>query len=321
VILFGDFGQLPPVLDLPMYANNASHDRSSSNGLAAYKQFKEMYELDVIQRQSGNEQQAFRDILLRLRDGESSLNDWNILTTRFEENLSIEERHRFRDAMFIHTKWAEVDKVNIEMIRKLNQPIAKIRAVYSGGREAKRANSDVAKGLEAQLLLAKGCHVMLTSNLWTEAGLVNGSTGIVEDILFEEQGPPALPAAVFIEFKKYNRPTIKSRKGKEVVPIAPIKRSWEDKNGNSCSRTQIPICLTWAITVHKSQGLTLEKACIDIGAKEFAAGLTFVVLSQIRTLNDLCLKQFNFDRLQRIKNGKRLNERKDEEERLRSLIK
>jgi ATP-dependent DNA helicase PIF1 len=280
-----------------------------------------VYELDVIQRQSENEQQAFRDILLRLRDGESSLNDWNILTTRFKKNLSIEERHRFRDAMFIHTKWAEVDKVNIEMIRKLNQPIAKIRAVHSGGREAKRANSDVAKELEAQLLLAKGCRVMLMSNLWTKAGLVNGSTGIIEDILFEEQGPPALPTAVFIEFKKYNGPTIKSREGKEVVLIAPIKRSWEDKNGNSCSRTQIPICLAWAITVHKSQGLTLEKAYIDIRAKEFAADLTFITLSWVQTLNDLCLKQFNFDRLQCIKNGKRLNERKDKEERLCSLIK
>jgi hypothetical protein len=67
--------------------------------------------------------------------------------------------------MFIHTKWAEVDKVNIEMIRKLNQPIAKIRVVHSSRREAKRTNSDVVKGLEVQLLLAKGCHVMLTSNL------------------------------------------------------------------------------------------------------------------------------------------------------------
>jgi hypothetical protein len=48
------------------------------------------------------------------------------------------------------------------MLRKLNQPVAKICAVHTGGREAKRANSDVEKGLEAQLLLTKDCHVMLT---------------------------------------------------------------------------------------------------------------------------------------------------------------
>ncbi len=130
------------------------------------------------------------------------------------------------------------------MLRRLNRPVAKINAVHTGGREAKRANSDVAMGLEAQLLLAKGCHVMLTANLWTEVGLVNGSMGIVYDILFEEQGPLALPTAVFIKFEKYYGPTITTTEGDKVVPIAPIKRSWEDKNGMTCSRLQVPICLT-----------------------------------------------------------------------------
>ncbi|GBC48412.2 ATP-dependent DNA helicase PIF1 [Rhizophagus irregularis DAOM 181602=DAOM 197198] len=303
VILFGDFGQLAPVLDVPMFATNA---RSSSNVIAVYRQFKEVYELDIILRQSGNDQQGFRDILLRLRDGESTLNDWNILTSRFEENLNRAERDRFQDAVFIHTTWPEVYKVNIEMLRRLNRPIAKICAVHSGGRTAKRAKSDVAKGLEAEILLAKGCRVMLTSNIWTEAGLVNRSMGVVEDILFKDQGPPALPTAVFIKFERYDGPTITSLEGKEVVPIVPIKRSWDDKNGLTYSRTQLPICLAWSITAHKSQGLTLDKVNIDIGVKEFAAGLTFVVLSRVQTLNDLCLKQFSFDRLQRIKEGIRL---------------
>ena len=64
----------------------------------------------------------------------------------------------------------------------------------------------------------------------------------------------------------------------------------------------------------------MRKAKIDIGDKEFAAGLTFVALSRARSLNDIWLKQFSFDRLQRIKNSKRLQERKEEEKRLRSMI-
>lgn len=54
VILFGDFRQLPPVLDVPMYANNTARDESSSSGAAAYKQFKEVYELEKVQWQSDN---------------------------------------------------------------------------------------------------------------------------------------------------------------------------------------------------------------------------------------------------------------------------
>src|SRR3954452_20096959 len=82
VIMLGDFGQLPPVLDLSIYAN-IPRDPLSNNGLAAYKLFKEVYKLDVVQRQFGNsqEQHEFRNLLLWLRDGESTLDDWKTLTT------------------------------------------------------------------------------------------------------------------------------------------------------------------------------------------------------------------------------------------------
>jgi ATP-dependent DNA helicase PIF1 len=191
--------------------------------------------------------------------------------------------------------------------------------VHTGGSESKKANSDVAKGLEAELLLAKGSRVMLTANIWTEGGLVNGAMGTIQDILFEDQGPPSLPIAVFIKFDIYEESSITTLEGDKVVPIVPIKRSWEGKNG-TCSRLQVPICLAWAITVHKSQGLTITKANIDLGNKEFAAGLSFVAVSRVRSLNDICFKRFTFDRLERIKQSKRLQERKVEEARLLTMI-
>jgi len=255
-----------------------------------------------------------------MREGDSSSDDWKILTKRFEENLNPIEHNRFLDATFILTKSKDVSRVNIEMLRKLKCLVAKICAVHTGGKEAEKADSDVGMGLEAVLLLAKGCRIMLMANLWTEVGLVNGSMGIVKDILFENEGPPALSTVIFIKFDEYNGPTIKDVKGDEVVPIAPIRRSWENKNGKMCSRLQIPICLAWAITVHKSQGLTLEKARIDIGNKEFAAGLAFVTVSRVCLLKNICFRQFDFNRLQRIKDCKRLEERKVEEERLHSMI-
>src|SRR4051794_19318637 len=101
---------------------------------------------------------------------------------------------------------------------------------------------------------------MLRTNLWTEAGLVNYSVGIIQEIIFEEnQFPPSLPIAVLIEFDNYSGLAIITAEGKRLVPISPIRQSWEGKKG-TCSHLQVPICLAWAITVHKSQGLTMQKA-------------------------------------------------------------
>ena len=193
--------------------------------------------------------------------------------------------------------------------------------MHTGGNEANRADSDVTHGLEAQLLLIRGARIMLTANLWTEARLVNSSMGTIQDLLFKEnQGPPSLPIAVLISFDNYTGPTISNLEGERVVPIVPIRRTWESKSRVICLRLQIPVCLAWAITVYKSQGLTLKKAIVDLGDREFTVGLTFVAVSRVCILEDLLIKPFSFERLQQIKDCKRLQERKDEEKRLISLI-
>ena len=54
VIFFSDFGQLPPVLDVPMYVNKTTQNANSNDRIGAYKEFKEVYKLDVVQQQSKN---------------------------------------------------------------------------------------------------------------------------------------------------------------------------------------------------------------------------------------------------------------------------
>ena len=84
-----------------------------------------------------------------------------------------------------------------------------------------------------------------------------------------------------LSFDSYSGPTMHGG----TVPIVPIRRSWMT-GGATCSRLQFPLKLTWAVTIHKAQGLTLSKAVIDVGSKEFCTGLTFVACSRVCSLTD-----------------------------------
>lgn len=71
-----------------------------------------------------------------------------------------------------------------------------------------------------------------------------------------------------------------------AVPIFPKTVTWSN-NGLNCSRTQFPLVVAHAITIHKSQGLTLPKVILDIGDNEFTCGLTYVALSRVKKFTDI----------------------------------
>ena len=98
---------------------------------------------------------------------------------------------------------------------------------------------------------------------------------------------------VFIECKGYSGPNNAGWEGIEPhwVPIVPVTARWEDRTGKALSRTQLPLALAcqWAITIHKSQGVTLDEATIELGPKDFQAGLSFVAISRsYRCPTDSC---------------------------------
>ncbi|PKC12740.1 hypothetical protein RhiirA5_372836 [Rhizophagus irregularis] len=134
VILVGNFGQLPPVLDEPMYSQVLRFDSLSNDAMSVYYQFCKVYYLGVVQLQSGDSE---------------------------EQEIS-------------YCECVMVTRLKIS----LNSPVARTNAVHTvhtGGNDARKADSDVAKGL--YLLLSRSLKVMFTAqvNLWADIGLVNSS--------------------------------------------------------------------------------------------------------------------------------------------------
>ena len=312
-LLFGDFGQLPPVMDLSLYTID-SRAELSDQGRAAYQTFQQAVILDQVMSQAGQdpEQVKFRDILLRLRDAKVTVADWNHLMTRTP--TKVQDISPFATALHLIPTVEAVVEYNVAQLQASGQPIATIKAVHTGPNAAK-APADDAGGLEAVVFLAKSARVMLTSNLWVDVGLVNGAMGTVRAICYRTGGPPDLPIAVMVQFDRYSGPTFPDG----TVPITPLRRCWSS-SGGQCSRLQLPLKLAWAVTIHKSQGLTLDKVVIDVGKREFSTGLTFVACSRVRQLSDLLvIPPSSFQRLASLTNSSRLKERQQEDQRLKNL--
>ena len=130
---------------------------------------------------------------------------------------------------------------------------------------------------EENLTLKIGAYVMCIANLDLATGIANGTTGII--VAFTPDGNP------LVKFDKHE---------KEVV-IG--KKEWKSENVPGISLYQIPLILAWGMTIHKAQGLTLEKAIIDIGSDLFEAGQMYVALSRLKSLDGLYLQYFNLNNL------------------------
>ena len=279
-LLFRDFGQLPPVMDLPLYTTDSCADLSDQER-AAYKTFQHAVVLDQVMRQAGQnpEQAQFHNILLRLKNAQVTVADWKHLMAC--PPTRVQDVSPFASALRLIPTVEVVVEHNVAQLQASGQPIATIKAVHTGPNAAK-APADDAGGLEAVVCLAKSARVMLTSNLWVDVGLVNGAMGTVQAICYRTGGPPDLPIAVMVHFDSYSGPTFPDG----TVPIIPLCCCWSP-SGGQCSRLQLPLKLAWAVTIHKSQGLTLDKVVIDVGKREFSTGLTLIACSRVHQLQDI----------------------------------
>ena len=250
LILFGDPGQLPPVGDKPLHHSRLSNS-IAEQGFPAYKMFNNVIILDVNQQVNGNQhdQTLFKNILSRLRIGELSHDDWKLLLTR--QSSVLPNLNDYINATRLYYSNEEVAKYNYDHLVKLQSPVAEIRARHSDI-SAKSVSAQEMFGLQPTILISKGARVMLTMNLWASVGLCNGASGTIVDIIYaKNQSPPDLPIAV--KFDEYHSPNFCDIKF--CVPVPPVTASVNIGN-KLLERRQ----LAWALTIHKSQGMTQEKA-------------------------------------------------------------
>jgi ATP-dependent DNA helicase PIF1 len=295
VIFTGDFFQLPPV------GTDGEPDTEKFCFESAPWNFvfkpENQIMLKTIFRQNDP---TYKNILMQIREGELDEENTKILYKYLNREFD-ETAHNGCVPTKIFPLRTKVDYVNTMMFSKIkekeyifeNIKLANCISILESGKPLdidilKRCSMLSSQAIEyeiAQLInstpclpilrLKKGAAVMCTVNLDMENGICNGSQGIVIDI---------------IESTPYNIPVVRFSNG--IIKKITI-HYWQSEEIPIIAIGQIPLCLAWALTIHKIQGATLEMAEMDIGQSIFEYGQTYVALSRIKSLDGLYLSDFN----------------------------
>lgn len=309
VVLCGDPGQLPavasPYLLWSENIRSGAKDSDDRNGCMMYKLFENSVKLVKNNRVNPDDPDSvfFESFLVRLRDGNCTHDDWKkVKQICSNGSMSQSEwiKRGFADKNVSHIFFtnAAVNEHNKRLLLMQNQPIARIEAQHDL-KEGRNLADDNFWGLQLALYLCVNAMVTLQINLCLAAGLVNGTEGLVKDIVYDDSSdgsdPTRLPKFVMVDFgSKYTGPSFfpddTSRRG--WVPISPFKETCGKQKGPDrwieLSREMLPLRLSWAMTAWKSQGQTfLNNIILDLGSKEVEHGVTYVVFSRGTALSKI----------------------------------
>jgi ATP-dependent exoDNAse (exonuclease V) alpha subunit len=336
VLFLGDPAQMPPVGGRVAWDGSTCKNKDDEFGYQLYTwNFDNVIELTEVRRVDSDDDEAeyFTELLDRIRDGTVTHADYDRLLQNSRGTIGDSEfARRFNDdehevtCLFCTNK--EVNAYNSQRLKKLGEKIMLIEAKHTGPK-AKQMGDDAFMGLKTSLMLAIGAKVYCTANVCTWAGLVNGVSGKVVSIVYDEGvQAPNLPRCVVVDFgKNYKGPAFfggEERSG--WVPIHPMVARELSKGTNGVfvenTREMFPLNLAWAWTIWKSQGMTIDhKLVLDLGKNEKEHGLTYVAFSRARRLRDIgIIGEFTKTRItESIRKQAKMKSRQAEEARLRGI--
>ncbi|MEK7631076.1 MAG: AAA family ATPase [Patescibacteria group bacterium] len=262
VIFVGDFFQLPPI---------ARGGRASRFAFEAPSWSAAGLLTCYLSEQHRQEDPVFLDMLLSIRKGEVTKNLHKHLKARniVPDNVDVMPQ------LFSHN--ADVDHINKGELSKIPGN-ARIFDMHTKGSKALADSLKRGCLSPETLFLKEGARVMFTKNDF-ENGFFNGTLGVVTGFA-EDDGLPEVRIGTG-----------------ETIKVFPMEWAVEEGGKTLAKIIQVPLRLAWAITIHKSQGMSLDAALMDLSAT-FEYGQGYVALSRVRSLAGLYLRGYNEKSLQ-----------------------
>lgn len=271
VVLSGDFFQLPPITR----GSDEARFIHRSDAWSAMN-LKVCYLEEQFRQTSGDHA---LDVLNDIRRNDVTEDTMNHLRGRYKKEPKLEniETGDRPVATKLYTHNADVDAINERELEKLEAG-PHVYEMTSKGRKPLVESLKKSCLAPERLVLKKDAQVMFVKNNF-DMGYVNGTLGVVT------------------AFDKMDRPIVRTfsgMNGKEGKQVTVEQTSWsiEEDGKIKAEISQLPLRLAWAITVHKSQGMSLDAVEVDL-SKSFVPGMGYVALSRVKTLGGLKLLGLN----------------------------
>lgn len=290
LIFSGDFYQLPPVGDYLEPDTQRFCFESEEWNLTFHRDCQ--IELKKIFRQTD---EIYSTILNQIREGKIKRRSNDLLLEYVGREISAD---LIAEPTKLYPTKNKVEQINFIRMSSLKSDEREFKIKYLKNLEMTKGEKEVrcqfseqdiqlefdflASNLmcEKEMKLKVGAQVMCIINIKSEQGdilVCNGSQGIIKE---------------FCEFT--GCPKVKFNNGVDMIMIRHV---WESDKIPGIGVSQIPLILSWALTIHKSQGATLDAAEIDVGSGIFECGQTYVALSRVKSLDGLYLTSFDAKRI------------------------